>query len=186
MSEHPESIPRISNPASIFFLVNGQNFAMAWEHWLQPALDLYGIATEDVNIKELHRRIRGLDLDRIKSEVPLDETLELILAETEKLVKQSQLVVESKQPQASNITASSLKASAKTAVLGKTKKIRRHGKKISPSSEAQDKPSSLNLPTSSLSTEDALEDGLSITLPLTNSCPHCSGCDKDEWISNQE
>lgn len=44
MSEHPESIPRISNPASIFFLVNSQNFTMAWERWLQPALDLYGIA----------------------------------------------------------------------------------------------------------------------------------------------
>ncbi|KAF4581801.1 hypothetical protein EYR40_002819 [Pleurotus pulmonarius] len=189
MSEHPESIPRISNPASIFFLVNSQNFAMAWERWLQPALDLYGIATEDVNVKELHRRIRGLDLDRIKSEVLLDETLELILAETEKLVKQSQLVVESsvrslrilEQPQASNITAPSSKASAKTAVLGKMKKIRRRGKKTSPPSEAQDMPSSSNLPTPSLSPDDVLEDGLSITLPLTNSCPHCSGRDKDEW-----
>lgn len=128
-------------------------------------------------------------MDRIKSEVLLDETLELILAETEKLVKQSQLVVESsvrslrilEQPQASNVTAPSSKASAKTAVLGKTKKIRRRGKKTSPPSEAQDVPSSSNLPTPSLSTDDVLEDGLSIALPLTNSCPHCSERDKDEW-----
>lgn len=141
-----------------------------------------------MNVGKLHRQIRGLKPEQVKLDISLDETLELILSETEKLVKQNQLVVEnsvrslriSKPLKASSASAPSSKASPKTAVLGKTKKIRRRGKKVEAvSSVIPPVPSGPVLPSPSL--EDLQKDGLTITLPLSNSCPHCSQRDKDEW-----
>ncbi|KAJ8690694.1 hypothetical protein PTI98_012100 [Pleurotus ostreatus] len=89
MCEHVETIPRVSHPCSVFFLVSQENFIHAWEVWLEGALKHRGIQTSNVNLSMLHRHLRGMNLKAFERTHEIPEVLRVILEETQALVSKN-------------------------------------------------------------------------------------------------
>ncbi|KAJ8693473.1 hypothetical protein PTI98_008461 [Pleurotus ostreatus] len=93
MCKHIEMVPRISHPSSVFFLVTYDNFVHTWEIWLEGALRHRNVETINVDLRYLHRALRGMNLEVFERTHKIPEQLKVILDETETLVQHNRLLI---------------------------------------------------------------------------------------------
>ncbi|KAF9070803.1 hypothetical protein BDP27DRAFT_1419576 [Rhodocollybia butyracea] len=56
LKEHPNLIPNISNPGSVFFLSSEESFTFAWNHWLSWYLDKAGYKVFSIETHDLYNK----------------------------------------------------------------------------------------------------------------------------------
>ncbi|KAG6837598.1 hypothetical protein H0H93_007012 [Arthromyces matolae] len=154
-------IPTESNPSSIFFLVNLDNFTDAWKNWLLPSLKKQGILACFWNIQQVHRAVRGISPKTIPNIHP---RLSLIMTETLKLVK--------------------LAKSAREHVF---RPVRRTGVKLTKQEQASDslkyamKKGKVSVPGNISSSQSSAESSSTFDQGLSNNtCIHCKDMPLEE------
>ncbi|KAF4573276.1 hypothetical protein EYR36_007787 [Pleurotus pulmonarius] len=202
LCEHEELIPRNSHPSSIFFLANDETFCHAWEVWLQGGLERFGLNTDNVNLVQLHRNLRGIKLEPFEKVHSIPEVLKLILTETNKLVDHNKRIRETSarpglkdttNPPTKSTKASKKKRPPKKRSRQKAKDALLQGASplLPPSSRASSSgPSPSPTPPPSSAPESPLLDGSAITeqeqlipplLDLATSAPKAEVSEKENF-----